>query len=252
LRRARESRRISLEEASRITRISSPFLNALEKNDFDFFSQHNFIPGFLKLYARYLNLDCQDIIKRYELQSQIHDQQKACQPLPFSLDPNVPIEKAGERKPDPSQRLKKRIILVTLLATALSLLLYVRLVPEEDRGPASFPPVSFQKPVSKDPAQMMRATSPAGPAEKEAFSSKIEGRAGPVTPRDEPTIKMKTEVAGELIPPGPTKMKVIGNRDSKRYHLPGMKYYDKVFAYHRVEFSSEEEAIREGYRKAPQ
>jgi general secretion pathway protein D len=47
------------------------------------------------------------------------------------------------------------------------------------------------------------------------------------------------------------KVKVIGNRDSKFYHLPGMTYYDKVEAYHRVEFDSEEAAIRAGYRKAP-
>lgn len=46
--------------------------------------------------------------------------------------------------------------------------------------------------------------------------------------------------------------KVIGNQDSKRYHLPGMIYFDKVDAHHRIEFPSEEEAIKAGYRKAPQ
>ena len=46
-------------------------------------------------------------------------------------------------------------------------------------------------------------------------------------------------------------VKVIGNSDSKRYHLPGMTYYDQVEAHHRVEFHSEEEAIKAGYRKAP-
>ena len=45
---------------------------------------------------------------------------------------------------------------------------------------------------------------------------------------------------------------MIGNRDSRRYHLPGMKYYDKVMAYHRVEFDSEKEAIEAGYHKARQ
>ena len=49
----------------------------------------------------------------------------------------------------------------------------------------------------------------------------------------------------------PKTIKVIANRDSKRYHLPGMKYYDQVEAYHRVEFASEEEAVAAGYRKAP-
>jgi tetratricopeptide (TPR) repeat protein len=45
-------------------------------------------------------------------------------------------------------------------------------------------------------------------------------------------------------------VRVIGNHDSKRYHLPGMKYYDLVKAYHRVVFQSEEEAVQAGYYKA--
>lgn len=48
------------------------------------------------------------------------------------------------------------------------------------------------------------------------------------------------------------KIKVIGNSDSKRYHLPGMKYYNAVKAYHRVEFDSEADAIKAGYTKGPQ
>lgn len=61
-----------------------------------------------------------------------------------------------------------------------------------------------------------------------------------------PTLQNPAPVA-----PDTKKIKVIGNRDSKRYHLPGMTYYDKVEAYHRVVFDSEEAAIRAGYRKAP-
>ena len=43
------------------------------------------------------------------------------------------------------------------------------------------------------------------------------------------------------------ELRVIGNLDSKRYHLPGMKYYPLVEAHHRVKFSSEDEAIKAGY-----
>ena len=48
------------------------------------------------------------------------------------------------------------------------------------------------------------------------------------------------------------RLRVVGNRDSKRYHLPGMKFYDKVLEHHRVIFNSEEEAIKAGYHKAGQ
>lgn len=43
---------------------------------------------------------------------------------------------------------------------------------------------------------------------------------------------------------------VIGNSDTKRYHLPGMPYYHQVEKYHRVYFNSEQEAMDSGYYKA--
>ena len=48
----------------------------------------------------------------------------------------------------------------------------------------------------------------------------------------------------------PARLVVVGNKTSKRYHLPGMPFYDKVKKYHRVLFSSEQEAISKGYYKA--
>ena len=68
---------------------------------------------------------------------------------------------------------------------------------------------------------------------------------------------LKQDRAGELAGPDLNiikypqgKARVIGNSDSKRYHLPGMKYYHKVKAYHQVIFNSESEAIKAGYTKA--
>lgn len=49
---------------------------------------------------------------------------------------------------------------------------------------------------------------------------------------------------------GSSKIKVIGNKDTKRYHLPGMPYYHKVKTYHRIYFDSEQQAIDQGYYKA--
>lgn len=43
---------------------------------------------------------------------------------------------------------------------------------------------------------------------------------------------------------------VVGNKDTKRYHLPGMPYYNKIQKYHRVYFDSEQKAIDSGYYKA--
>jgi len=43
---------------------------------------------------------------------------------------------------------------------------------------------------------------------------------------------------------------VIGNKDTRRYHLPGMPYYNKVNKNHRVYFDSEAQAIEQGYYKS--
>ena len=76
----------------------------------------------------------------------------------------------------------------------------------------------------------------AAPAPKEAPS-----------PAPAPVLALSPAPAPEVT----QKTKVIGNSDSKLYHLPGMKYYNAVKDYHRVEFDSETDAIKAGYSKAP-
>jgi hypothetical protein len=67
-----------------------------------------------------------------------------------------------------------------------------------------------------------------------------------------PVLPTAPEITAAPAPEAMQKTKVIGNSDSKRYHLPGMKYYNSVKAYHRVEFDSETDAVKAGYKKAPQ
>lgn len=50
--------------------------------------------------------------------------------------------------------------------------------------------------------------------------------------------------------PADKRIVVVGNKTSKRYHLPGMPFYNKVKSYHRILFQSEKEAIDKGYYKA--
>ena len=73
----------------------------------------------------------------------------------------------------------------------------------------------------------------------------------PAPPIDVPAPKAAPSPSPTPAPKVTQKIKVIGNSDSKIYHLPGMKYYNAVKAYHRVEFDSETDAIKAGYRKAP-
>lgn len=50
--------------------------------------------------------------------------------------------------------------------------------------------------------------------------------------------------------PAPAAAPVYGNSDTKRYHLPGMPYYNRIKKHHRIVFQSEQEAIDKGYYKA--
>jgi cytoskeletal protein RodZ len=67
LRQAREAKGSTLEEAADATRIRPRFLEALETGDFTIFSVGEVqIRGFLRIYARYLDLSPEEILARHD------------------------------------------------------------------------------------------------------------------------------------------------------------------------------------------
>jgi cytoskeleton protein RodZ len=67
LRESRESHGISLEEASRVTRIGKNYLTALEEGTFDTLPNPAYVKGFLRAYAAFLGLSGDEIVARYEM-----------------------------------------------------------------------------------------------------------------------------------------------------------------------------------------
>lgn len=65
LRTARESKNISLEDASNDVKISKRYLKALEDGDYSEFPAQTYIKGFLTNYAKYLGLDPKTILGQY-------------------------------------------------------------------------------------------------------------------------------------------------------------------------------------------
>jgi len=57
LKRTRESRILTVEQVNRETKISVNVIRWLEQDDLDSFSSETYLKGFLKNYARYLELD---------------------------------------------------------------------------------------------------------------------------------------------------------------------------------------------------
>jgi len=69
LRREREMRGVSLEEISAATRISTRFLEAIEREQWDQLPGGVFNRGFIRAVARFLGLDEDDIVSEYALET---------------------------------------------------------------------------------------------------------------------------------------------------------------------------------------
>ena len=62
----RESRKISLREVAKNTRVREHILKAIEENQTDLLPAATYVKGFLLAYAKYLRLDANDVLLRYE------------------------------------------------------------------------------------------------------------------------------------------------------------------------------------------
>jgi len=67
LKSVRASRGLQLEEASRVTKIGKNYLVAMEEGQFDKLPNAAYIKGFLRLYAGFLSLSGDEVVRRYEL-----------------------------------------------------------------------------------------------------------------------------------------------------------------------------------------
>jgi transcriptional regulator with XRE-family HTH domain len=66
LRGERELRKVSLEEVSKFTRIKEQYLSAIEEDRYDLLPSAIYVKGYLTAYARYLGLDPNDTVLRYQ------------------------------------------------------------------------------------------------------------------------------------------------------------------------------------------
>lgn len=66
LRKERETKNISLEQVAYATRINLKMLMALEEDDHDALPAQTFVRGYLQAYAKYVKLDGQDVLLRYQ------------------------------------------------------------------------------------------------------------------------------------------------------------------------------------------
>ena len=124
LRREREIRGISLKEISDATKISKRFLEAIERNDHKTLPAPVFTRGFVREYARYLGLNSEDIVNRYNFAAAGDDRIEQSTHLERLTQPQalpLPANRAPVRKsiPPPYARIDRNVYILAVIVAAL-------------------------------------------------------------------------------------------------------------------------------------
>jgi len=133
LRREREIRGISLKEIADTTKISKRFLEAIERNDHKTLPAPVFTRGFVREYSRYLGLNAEDIVNRYNyaaagddrIEQSTHLDRLVPERNPERIAERLAAEK--ERKPvrlrgipSPLARIDRNIYFAVVIAAVLA------------------------------------------------------------------------------------------------------------------------------------
>jgi cytoskeletal protein RodZ len=118
LRREREIRGISLKEISDATKISKRFLEAIERNDHRTLPAPVFTRGFVREYARYLGLNVEEMVNRYNFAAAGDDRIEKSAHLERLVQPPV-IESKKKGIPPPYARIDRNVYILALIVVAL-------------------------------------------------------------------------------------------------------------------------------------
>ena len=159
LRREREIRGISLKEIADATKISKRFLDALERNDHRTLPAPVFTRGFVREYARYVGLNAEEMVNRYNFAAANDDRiekpppvAKYAQTPPKDISPR-PAAKRGI--PPAITRVDRGVIWAIFIAVALAGVAYwaVQKRGERDRAEAATSiPVTTSRAAAAPPA----------------------------------------------------------------------------------------------------
>lgn len=163
LRREREIRGISLKEIADATKISKRFLEAIERNDHRTLPAPVFTRGFVREYARYLGLNTEDIVNRYNYAAAGDQHVEKTAHLERLINPPTPVvPKPLPRKgiPPPYARIDRSFLWIGLIVVALACVVwwtvnYKREKAETARAEATTPPpvVAAKAPAAVTPAR---------------------------------------------------------------------------------------------------
>ncbi|HXA19069.1 MAG TPA: RodZ domain-containing protein [Thermoanaerobaculia bacterium] len=124
LRREREIRGISLKEIADATKISKRFLEAIERNDHKTLPAPVFTRGFVREYARYLGLNAEEMVNRYNFAAVGDDRIEQSSHLERLTTPQVP-PLPGKKQPQKGippayARVDRNVYILILVVVALA------------------------------------------------------------------------------------------------------------------------------------
>ena len=117
LRREREIRGISLKEIADATKISKRFLEAIERNDHKTLPAPVFTRGFVREYARYLGLNAEEMVNRYNFAAAGDDRIEKTPHLERLANVPPPPRKKGI--PSPYARVDRNIWITLIIVILL-------------------------------------------------------------------------------------------------------------------------------------
>src|SRR3954468_16160300 len=123
LRREREIRGISLKEIADATKISKRFLDAIERNDHKTLPAPVFTRGFVREYARYLGLNAEEMVNRYNFAAVGDERIEQSAHLNRLTTPQVPtpVKKLAPRGiPPPYARVDRNVYILIVVVIALA------------------------------------------------------------------------------------------------------------------------------------
>ena len=123
LRREREIRGISLKEIADATKISKRFLDAIERNDHKTLPAPVFTRGFVREYARYLGLNSEEMVNRYNYAASGDDRIEQSDHLDRLAHPPIAGSDLRERPrkdiPPPYARIDRNVYVLIVIVVAL-------------------------------------------------------------------------------------------------------------------------------------
>lgn len=186
LRREREIRGISLKEIADATKISRRFLDAIERNDHKTLPAPVFTRGFVREYARYLGLNAEEIVNRYNYAAAGDDRIEKSAHLD-RLVPDRSVE--SERKPvhtrglpSPFARVDRGIYVLLFLVAALGVAIYWTV--RHRHVAAANEVIEAQREPASRPAAVVAVTT-AAPAQTSSAPTATSTATSTVTPTND-------------------------------------------------------------------